>query len=541
MNFRDFSIKARLLAGFGTLASIVLAVSAYSLLALGASTDGFTQYLNGLNARSELSAEVRAAVDRRAIAARNMVLATEAAEIDKEKAEALRAHEDVQSRLGKLSQMVQDKSASDEARQRVADVVRVEAQYGPVATAIVTLAADKHTDEAIARINTQCRPLLESLLHAVDAYDDLTHRRQRDMEAQLAADYVSRRNLLVVIALAAVALAWIGGVLVTRAITRPIGQAVDVARTVASGDLGARIEVTSNDETGRLLAALRDMNERLTETVTRVRAGSASIAGATREIAQGNADLSSRTEEQAASLEQTAASMEELTETVRQNTDNARHATELARNAANVAQEGSGTVGRVVETMQGISASSAKIAEITGIIEGIAFQTNILALNAAVEAARAGEQGRGFAVVASEVRALAQRSSGAAKEIKALIDTSGQQVATGAELAGAAGHAMASVTQAVAQVMAIVEEIATASSEQGRGIEQVNQAIVQIDQVTQHNASLVSESASASRSLEEQGRELNELVSVFRLPGESHARHEPGKRAVQASGRIAMA
>jgi methyl-accepting chemotaxis protein-1 (serine sensor receptor) len=383
--------------------------------------------------------------------------------------------------------------------------------------------------------------LLASLLRAVDAYDDLTHRRQRDMEAQLAADYVSRRNLLVVIALAAVALAWIGGVLITRAITRPIGKAVDVARTVASGDLGARIEVTSNDETGRLLAALRDMNERLTETVTRVRSGSASIAGATREIAQGNADLSSRTEEQAASLEQTAASMEELTETVRQNTDNARHATELARNAANVAQEGSGTVGRVVETMQGISASSAKIAEITGIIEGIAFQTNILALNAAVEAARAGEQGRGFAVVASEVRALAQRSSGAAKEIKALIDTSGQQVATGAELAGEAGHAMASVTQAVAQVMAIVEEIATASSEQGRGIEQVNQAIVQIDQVTQHNASLVSEAASASRSLEEQGRELNDLVSVFRLPGESHARHEPGTRAIQASGRVAMA
>ncbi|QYY29406.1 HAMP domain-containing protein [Cupriavidus pinatubonensis] len=541
MNFRDFSIKARLLAGFGTLASIVLAVSAYSLHALGESTDGFTQYLNGLNARSELSAEVRAAVDRRAIAARNMVLATVPAEIDKEKAEALRAHEDVQSRLGKLSQMVQDKSASDEARQRIADVVRVEAQYGPVATAIVTLAADKHAEEAITRINTQCRPLLASLLRAVDAYDDLTHRRQRDMEAQLAADYVSRRNLLIVIALAAVALAWIGGVLITRAITRPIGQAVDVARTVASGDLGARIEVTSNDETGRLLAALRDMNERLTETVTRVRSGSASIAGATREIAQGNADLSSRTEEQAASLEQTAASMEELTETVRQNTDNARHATELARNAANVAQEGSGTVGRVVETMQGISASSAKIAEITGIIEGIAFQTNILALNAAVEAARAGEQGRGFAVVASEVRALAQRSSGAAKEIKALIDTSGQQVATGAELAGEAGHAMASVTQAVAQVMAIVEEIATASSEQGRGIEQVNQAIVQIDQVTQHNASLVSEAASASRSLEEQGRELNELVSVFRLPGESHARHEPGTRAIQASGRVVMA
>ncbi len=541
MKLRDLSIKTRLLAGFGTLACIVLVVSGYSLHALSDATDGFTGYLTGLNARSELAAEVRAAVDLRAIAARNMVLAKTDADLEKEKAAALRAHEDVQSRLGRLSQMIQDKSASDEARQRVADVVRVEAQYGPVATAIVTLAAQKSTEEAIARINTQCRPLLASLQHAIDAYDDLTHRRQRNMEAQLAADYVARRNLLIVIALAAVALAWTGGLLLTRAITGPISQAVEVARTVAGGNLGARIDVTRNDETGRLLAALREMNERLTETVTRVRAGSASIAGATREIAQGNADLSSRTEEQAASLEQTAASMEELTETVRQNTDNARHASELARNATNVAQQGSSTVGRVVETMQGISASSAKIAEITGIIESIAFQTNILALNAAVEAARAGEQGRGFAVVASEVRALAQRSSGAAKEIKELIETSGQQVAAGAELAGEAGQTMASVTQAVAQVTAIVEDIATASSEQGRGIEQVNQAVVQIDQVTQHNASLVSEAASASRSLEEQGRELNELVSFFRLPADAHARHEPAGMAAQARRRVAMA
>ncbi|CAG2142168.1 hypothetical protein LMG31506_02623 [Cupriavidus yeoncheonensis] len=541
MNFRDLSIKTRLLAGFGTLACIVLVVSGYSLHALGEATDGFTQYLKGLNARSELAAEVRAAVDHRAVAARNMVLAATPADIDKEKAEALRAHDDVQNRLGRLNQMVQDRSASDEARQRVADVVRIEAQYGPVATAIVSLAAQKSTEEAIARINTQCRPLLASLLHAIDAYDDLTHRRQRDMEAKLAADYVERRNLLIAIALAAVALAWTGGLLLTRAITGPIGQAVEVARTVASGDLGARIDVTSDNETGRLLASLREMNERLTETVTRVRSGCASIAGATREIAQGNADLSSRTEEQAASLEQTAASMEELTEAVRQNTDNARQASELARNATNVAQQGSSTVGRVVQTMQGISASSTKIAEITGIIESIAFQTNILALNAAVEAARAGEQGRGFAVVASEVRALAQRSSGAAKEIKELIETSGKQVATGAELAGEAGQTMASVTQAVAQVTAIVEEIAAASSEQGRGIEQVNQAVVQIDQVTQHNASLVSEAASASRSLEEQGRELNELVSFFKLPGESHARYAPAGTAAQARRRVAVA
>jgi len=266
------------------------------------------------------------------------------------------------------------------------------------------------------------------------------------------------------------------------------------------------------------------MNARLIETVSRVRESSGSIASASSEIAMGNTDLSQRTEEQAASLEETAASMEELTSTVKQNTENAQQASALATSASNVAQRGNKVVGQVVDTMHGISESSAKIAEITGIIEGIAFQTNILALNAAVEAARAGEQGRGFAVVASEVRSLAQRSSNAAKEIKDLIANSVLQVQNGSALASQAGETMSEVTQAVARVTDIMEEIAAASIEQGRGIEQVNQAITQMDEVTQQNAALVEEAAAAAGSLESQANDLKAAVSMFRLDASRDAR-----------------
>jgi methyl-accepting chemotaxis protein-1 (serine sensor receptor) len=519
VSFRNLSIKTKLVAGFGTLALVVLLVSGLSLYALNRATSGFKAYVDGLNARAEVAAQLRSAVDRRAIAARNLVLVTTQADLDVEKAEVLRAHDDVAARMTKLREMVSREGVSETARGLVAGMASVEARYGPVATAIVGLALDKKQEAAIAKMNAECRPLLAELVKATDAYAGFTRERQHEMVAALEADYGTQRNLLVVVSLAAVVSGLMGGLLLTRAITGPIQRAVDVARTVARGELGMHIDVNSDDETGRLLGALRDMNDRLTETVARVRQGSASIVDATGEIASGNADLSARTEEQAASLEQTAASMEELTATVRHNTENARQASELARNAASVAQQGSGTVGRVMDTMNGISASSAKIADITGIIEGIAFQTNILALNAAVEAARAGEQGRGFAVVASEVRGLAQRSSSAAKEIKALIEVSVAQVSEGAVLAGEAGKTMGEVTQAVARVTGIVDEIAAASAEQNRGIEQVNQAIVQIDQVTQQNATLVHEAATASRSLDEQGRMLNEAVAFFRLPG----------------------
>jgi len=314
--------------------------------------------------------------------------------------------------------------------------------------------------------------------------------------------------------LLSMAVAW----LITRSIVTPLERAVGIAETVARGDLTSHIDVSGSDETSQLLLALRNMNERLLDVVSRVRSSSESIATGSAQIAAGNTDLSQRTEEQAASLEETAASMEQLTATVKQNTDNARQGNTLASNASEVAARGGQVVAQVVHTMHDISASSAKVAEIIAVIEGIAFQTNILALNAAVEAARAGEEGRGFAVVASEVRGLAQRSASAAKEIKELISQSVAKVEAGTSLVDNAGTTMKEVVDSVKRVTDLMGEIASASVEQHTGIEQVNQAVMQMDEVTQQNAALVEEASAAAQSMASQSGTLRELVSIFRLP-----------------------
>jgi methyl-accepting chemotaxis protein len=304
-----------------------------------------------------------------------------------------------------------------------------------------------------------------------------------------------------------------------RRLTAPLRQVSDGMQDIASGDgdLTQRLPVTSEDEVGVLAVQFNAFVEKLNGVLLDVRANSETLRVATGEISAGNADLSARTEQQAAALQETAASMEELTAAVKQNAESARHASSLAADASAVARRSNDVVERVVDTMSDISQSSSRIADITGIIEGIAFQTNILALNAAVESARAGEHGRGFAVVASEVRSLAQRSSSAAKEIKDLIGASVDKIQQGSVLATEAGRTMSEVTHAVGQVTSIMGEIAAASDEQSRGIAQVNLAITQMDDVTQQNAALVEEAAAASRSLEDQGRQLNETVSAFRL------------------------
>ncbi|MCA7950644.1 methyl-accepting chemotaxis protein [Burkholderia seminalis] len=531
------SIKTKLLGGFGLLAAVVVIVSGMALKALSDTNAEFSRYMNGINARANLSAQIRTAVDRRAIAARNLVLVTKPADVEAELAEVNQAHKDVQERLAKLKDMMANATdTSARARELVGDIVRIEGNYGPVALRIVGLAQAGKKDEATADIDDNCRPLLAQLVRATDAYATYTHERELAIAQQFADRYAMERNLLAGICLIAVAVAVVGGLWLTRKITAPIGSAVEVARTVANGDLGSRIEVSGNDETRDLLDALRTMNERLIGIVGRVRDSSNSIAHAVSEIASGNLDLSQRTEEQAASLQETAATMEQFTSTVRLNAENAQQASTLAANASDVAQRGSSVVGRVVDTMTEIGQSSSKIADITGIIEGIAFQTNILALNAAVEAARAGEQGRGFAVVASEVRSLAQRSSTAAKEIKELISASVQTIQDGSALAGEAGKTMSDVTQAVARVTDIMGEIAAASAEQSRGIDQVNLTITQMDETTQQNAALVEQAAAASKSLEAQGRELSETVAAFRMPSGAPAT-APGGYAREADTR----
>ena len=344
-------------------------------------------------------------------------------------------------------------------------------------------------------------------------------------DSAAAAEAASKRATL--LSLLAMALgsgaAIVAGVFVSRSIVRPLERAVEVAQTVAGGDLRACIEVTSNDETGQLLQALKDMNASLTQIVGKVRSGAETITVASDEIASGNMDLSSRTEQQAGALEETASSIEELTSTVKQNADNARQANQLAISACDVAVKGGDVVERAVTTMGAISESSKQIVDIIGVIDGIAFQTNILALNAAVEAARAGEQGRGFAVVASEVRNLAQRSASAAKEIKALIGDSVARVEAGSALVNETGTTMNEIVASVKRVMDIMGEISAASAEQGAGIEQINIAVTEMDTATQQNAALVEEAAAAAQALREQTVALNEVVGVFKLEGDAMA------------------
>lgn len=312
-------------------------------------------------------------------------------------------------------------------------------------------------------------------------------------------------------------LAVVLAVLATRSITRPMKEAVRIAKTVAAGDLSSRIAVTRKDETGELLQALQDMNNGLKAVVGHVRNGSDTIATASAQIAGGNLELSARTEQQASSLEQTAAAMEEITSTVKRNADSARQANRLAASASDVASRGGAVVSSVVVTMESIHDAARKIVDIIAVIDGIAFQTNILSLNAAVEAARAGEQGRGFAVVAAEVRNLAQRSATAAREIKALIGDSVGKVDTGSQLVQEAGTTMTEIVASVKRVTDIMEEISSASGEQEAGIEQINQAIAEMDIVTQQNAALVEEAAAATASLKSQANNLSNAVSVFRL------------------------
>ncbi|PMS15807.1 hypothetical protein C0Z18_25335 [Trinickia dabaoshanensis] len=314
-----------------------------------------------------------------------------------------------------------------------------------------------------------------------------------------------------------VVLAVIGSIFLQRWIMKPLAKAITLAHHIAAGRLENRVVVDSAGEFGQLLSALKEMDEKLSDTVRGIKSSAESVASASSEIASGNVDLSARTEQQAASLEETAASMTELTQTVKQNADNAGQATALATNATDLANQGNEAVQVMVGTIEKISGSSTKISEITAVIEGIAFQTNILALNAAVEAARAGEQGRGFAVVASEVRSLAQRSAIAAKEIKELIGSSVEEIQDSVRQAAQVGSSMNQVKGAIKQVSDLVEEIAAASVEQSRGIEQIGQAVAQMDEVTQQNAALVEEATAAAKSLEDQAGTLRTAVATFKL------------------------
>ncbi|MFT7772661.1 methyl-accepting chemotaxis protein [Roseateles sp.] len=352
----------------------------------------------------------------------------------------------------------------------------------------------------------------------MEQLSDLIEAFAKETDATGAASASRARLLLVAAAIVGAALLLGFNLVAARRITLPLQQAVSHTQTVAAGDLSHHVEGHTRDETGHLLLALEQMGTSLAHIVGQVRSSADSIATGSAEIATGSANLSQRTEEQASSLEETASAMEELTATVRNNAETAQRATELARSAAGVAERGGTAVGEVISTMGEISASSRRIADIIGVIDGIAFQTNILALNAAVEAARAGEQGRGFAVVAAEVRSLAQRSATAAREIKDLIGNSVARVEAGAQQVGRAGETVQSIVAEVGKVSDLIAEISSASHEQSQGIGQVGSAVAVLDQMTQQNAALVEQSAAAAESLKDQAARLAALVAQFRLP-----------------------
>ncbi len=373
----------------------------------------------------------------------------------------------------------------------------------------VSVASDVLTLDAL--------PNLDATQSLVDELATLQKRAVDESGMQIERDIAHARNLMFAVGAIGLIVGALFAWRLTRSITAPVAHAVRVARTVASGDLRSEIQVSSTDETGQLLAALKEMNHGLESVVGQVRLSCDAIAIGSTQIASGNADLSQRTEEQASTLQQTAASMEALTATVRQNADAADKANQLAVGASTAAANGGAVVERVVRTMEEITASARRIADITGVIDGIAFQTNILALNAAVEAARAGEQGRGFAVVAGEVRSLAQRSAEAAKEIGTLIGESVERVEAGSKLADEARRSMDDIVAQVKRVSDLIGEISSASLQQSSGIEQVGEATAQLDQATQQNAALVEEAAAAADSLKQQAEKLAELVAVFRL------------------------
>jgi methyl-accepting chemotaxis protein len=513
MKISNLNIGKRLGLAFGAIGLMLVVVTGFSVTMMGKINDSTSLVANDRMPKIETANALNRNISDIAIALRNMML-TEAAADRQGQAELIAGlRQESQKNLDKLDRTLH----IPQARTLLASMSESNAKYVQGQDALLKLIADNKAEESRTYLSKELRPVLGAYKKLIAEQIELQSRSAAKAAAEAQEDYAATRNRMIGLSAAILALAGLLGYVITVSITRPVAQALHVANTVAAGDLTSRIDTDRGDELGQLLRALKEMNDSLASTVSTVRSGTETIASASAQVAAGSQDLSSRTEQQASSLEETASSMEELTSTVKQNADNARQANALAEAASNVARRGGDVINQVVETMGQIDTSSNKISDIIGVIDGIAFQTNILALNAAVEAARAGEQGRGFAVVASEVRNLAQRSAAAAKEIKTLIDDSSQKVSTGSSLVHQAGGTMAELVESVRRVTDIMAEITTASVEQTAGIEQINQAIVQMDDVTQQNAALVEEAAAASEAMQEQAARLAEAVSVFKV------------------------
>ena len=513
MNLRTINIGTRLALGFGlTLAAAVLMMVG-AMVSLGVSRTELLQSLQKADAQQDVAVEMQNALQSSAISVRNMGLQTDISAVQKDEVEAKRFRVTYLAAKSKLEASVLNKKE----RELLTRLGEIDQQMDVFFKEAVDLAAQFNTEQSAAVITKKIDPL--SVKASAELSNFVAMQKQQRKEITERTNASNHSTVLaisfagIVILIAAAFLAW----RLTVSITKPLVTALEATHRVASGDLVSDIEVEGNDEAAQLLGGMLEMRDGLSSIVSQVRVCADSISTGSNEIASGNADLSQRTESQASNLQETAASMEELSSTVKANAETAREANKLASAASDAAINGGVVVGQVVTTMEEITGASKKIADIIGVIDGIAFQTNILALNAAVEAARAGEQGRGFAVVASEVRSLAGRSAEAAKEIKNLIGASVEKIEAGSRLVGAAGASMDDIVARVKQVAGLISEISETAHEQTTGIEQINQAIGQLDDVTQQNSALVEQAAAAAESLNQQAERMVEVVSVFKL------------------------
>ncbi len=509
----NLKISTRLAGAFGLLVLLLvgLAVAAYSQLSsiYDDTLDLADKWLPSVQVVNQM--QTQATGNRVAVATH--ILNTDEAAMGGIEQEITQGRD----KLAKQRQTYEKLISSPEEKRLYEEFSAAWKKYAETNDKVLAHSRKNENDQARALLQGESRQNYVAAMALLDKLVELNGAGAEQSKAASERSYSVALTTLFVTAALAIAVAVVAALWLIRSITGPLARAVHAADLVAAGDLTVQIQADSQDETGKLLQSLDKMQQALVRTVSTVRQNAESVASASAQIASGNHDLSARTESQASALEETAASMEELGSTVRQNADNARQANQLAVSASTVAVQGGEVVSQVVETMKGITTASNKIADIIGVIDGIAFQTNILALNAAVEAARAGEQGRGFAVVASEVRSLAGRSAEAAKEIKSLIGASVERVEQGNVQAERAGQTMTEVVNAIRRVTDIMGEISAASSEQSAGVSQVGEAVTQMDQATQQNAALVEQMAAAAGSLSGQARELVEAVAVFKL------------------------
>ncbi len=519
MNLAKMKVGTRLGLGFALVLLFLVAVTTVGIFRMAQIQDRLDHVISVNNVVSRLVIDMRDNVNDRISSLRVLTLMTDAADMEPElnRVKELAAkYTDAQNKLSTQF----GKESLPEEKALLATIKEQEGLAMPAIAKATELWLASNAEGATRVLIKEIRPAQKKWMAALDQLAALEDKLNAQMQVDAAAGFASGRNFMIIMGVLAVGISILAALAITRGLLKQLGGEPDytasIASSIANGDLAVAIDTRGNDQ-GSLLFEMKEMRNSLVDIVGQVRSGTETIGTASREIAAGNIDLSARTEMQASSLEKTASAMEELTSTVKQNADNAREANQLASVASDVAIKGGKVVSEVVNTMSSIDASAKKIVDIIGVIDGIAFQTNILALNAAVEAARAGEQGRGFAVVASEVRNLAQRSAGAAKEIKMLIDDSVEKVGAGTKLVGQAGVTMDEVVASVRRVTDIMSEIANASQEQSAGIEQVNLSIIEMDSMTQQNAALVEESAAAAQSLQDQASELSRVVSIFKL------------------------